>query len=260
MFRTFCSQAKMVSAVSEWVKNDLIQQYNLTEDIVKVVPYAPAVSEYSLPGADDLINIQGKYSLPKNFIFYPAHTWPHKNHIGLLKAISILREKSETKVPVVFSGKKTDFYKTISELVSKLELEDQVSFLGFVTPEELRGLYMLSRGVVIPTKFEAASIPLWEAFIMGVPAACSTVTSLPAQAGDAALLFDPNDSVEMARQIQKIWTDEELRSELVQRGRANVSRFSWERTARIFRAHYRRIAQRPLSADDVELLNAPSMF
>jgi hypothetical protein len=40
MFRTFCSQAKMVSAVSEWVKNDLIQQYNLTQDIVKVVPYA----------------------------------------------------------------------------------------------------------------------------------------------------------------------------------------------------------------------------
>jgi glycosyltransferase involved in cell wall biosynthesis len=260
MFRTFCSQAKMVSAVSEWVKNDLIQQYNLTQDIVKVVPYAPAVSEYSMPNSEDLSNIQQAYSLPKEFIFYPAHTWPHKNHIGLLEAISILRERLETKVSVVFSGKKTDFYKTIGKKVKELKLEDQAYFLGFVTPEELRGLYKLSRGVVIPTRFEAASIPLWEAFIMEVPVACSNVTSLPAQAGDSALIFDPNDPVEMAQQIHRIWINEELRSDLIQKGSVNVSRFSWERTARIFRAHYRRIAQRPLTADDLELLNAPNLF
>jgi glycosyltransferase involved in cell wall biosynthesis len=260
MFRTFCSQASMVAAASDWVKRDLIKQYQLPDEIIKVVPFAPVVNAYPEPTAEDLDNIQQKYSLPIDYIFYPAQTWPHKNHIGLLRALAILREQMDTKVPVVFSGGENKFYKTIDNKVQELELEDQVTFLGFVSPIELHGIYKLSRCVVIPTKFEAGSFPLWEALIMGIPVACSNVTSLPEQAGGSALLFDPEEPEEIAHQIYKLWTDNKLRSELIERGKQNVSRYTWERSARIFRAHYRRIAQRSLTDDDMELLNAPTMY
>ena len=260
MMRTFCNQASMVAVVSEWVRKDLIQQYGLDEEIVKVVPFAPVVGEYSEPNAQDLILIQQKYQLPKDFIFYPAQTWPHKNHIGLLKAVALLRDKMDTKVSVVFSGKKKEFYKTIDSKVKELKLEDQVRFLGFINPLELRGIYKLCKAVVIPTQFEAASFPLWEAFLMGAPVACSNVTSLPEQAGDSALLFDPHKPEEIAQQIQILLQDEGIRRELIRKGKQNVSRFSWEWTARIFRAHYRRIAEHPLSDDDMELLSTPSLL
>ena len=125
---------------------------------------------------------------------------------------------------------------------------------------DLKCLYRLARATVIPTKFEAASGPLWDSFIAGTPAACSTVTSLPEQAGDAALLFDPERPYEIAGAIAALWTDTELRTELRRRGAVNVQRFSWNRTARIFRAHYRRIASRPLAEADLELLRAPPPF
>ena len=144
--------------------------------------------------------------------------------------------------------------------MGEYQLEDQVTFLGFVNPIELRALYKLCSSVVIPTKFEAGSFPLWEAFLMGVPVACSNVTSLPEQAGGSALLFDPDNVEDIAYQIHRLLADEKLRSDLIDRGKHNVSRYSWEQTARIFRAYYRQIANQPLTRDDVKLLDSPILF
>jgi len=259
-YRSFCKQAKMVVVASRFGKQDLVQNYHLPAEKVKVVNLAPVVVTYPEPDLHDLAKIRMKYSLPENYIFYPAQTWPHKNHISLLKALSLLRNDSGIKIPAVFSGTKNEFYITIEEKIRELDLEDQVRFLGFVEPSELKGLYKLCRGVVLPTKFEAASFPLWEAFLMGVPAICSNVTSLPEQAGDAALLFDPDNPEEIAYQLHKLWTDEKLRSVLIKNGRQNISRFSWNNTARTFRAHYRRLAKHSLTSEDKELLSSPSFF
>jgi len=83
---------------------------------------------------------------------------------------------------------------------------------------------------------------------------------LPAQAGDAALIFDPDDHDAIADVLYRIWTDEELRRVLIQKGNDNVARFSWERTARMFRAHYSRIAGQRLNEEDSALLQAPPLL
>jgi alpha-1,3-rhamnosyl/mannosyltransferase len=114
--------------------------------------------------------------------------------------------------------------------------------------------------MVFPSKFEAASFPIWDAFLAGVPVACSNVTSLPQQVGDAALIFDPDDALSMANAIERLWTTPLLCNTLVERGRANVARFTWRRTARHFRAHYRRILGHPLDDDDMQLLSSPPLM
>jgi len=108
--------------------------------------------------------------------------------------------------------------------------------------------------------FEAASGPLWEAFVTGIPAACSNVTSLPQQAKDAALIFDPYNPEEIADAIWLLWTNDTLRNELEALGKRNVSRFNWERTARHFRAHYRRIVNRSLTEEDRMILSSPPLL
>lgn len=80
------------------------------------------------------------------------------------------------------------------------------------------------------------------------------------QAGDAAVVFDPRNTAETADAVRRLWTDERLRRELVEKGRADVSRFSWERTARMFRAPCRRICGRTLSEEDRRLLNEPPLL
>jgi glycosyltransferase involved in cell wall biosynthesis len=219
------------------------------------------MSAYQKPTLKDLSDTRQKFLLPDTFIFYPAQTWPHKNHVGLLKAIEIMRERFGMVVPVVFAGSIYEScFKEIQHQIEKLSLSEQTHILGFVTPLELQCLYQLARCVVIPTKYEAGSFPLWEAFLSGVPAACSNVTSLPAQAGDAALFFDPDQPEEMADAIVRLWKDESLRQKLIDRGYQNVARYSWQLTARTFRAYYRQIAKRFLTEEDLLLLKAPPLM
>ena len=255
-YRSYCEQARMVAVSSSWMRRDLIDTYGLGEDKVRVVPLAPLLGAYTPPGPQDLEAARQRLSLPDAFLFYPAATWPHKNHIGLLEALTILRDTNGLHVTAVFTGAATAHFAEIRRRAAALDLADRVRFLGYVDTLDLQCLYRLCRCVVVPTLFEAASFPLWEAFLAGAPAACSRVTSLPEQAGDAALVFDPEDPREIAGAIAKLWTDEELRDRLAKRGARNVAAFSWDRTARTFRAHYRRLAGRPLSSEDHDLIEA----
>lgn len=261
LYRTFCARAELVVVASSWIKADVVRAYGLLNDKVQVVPFAPIIAAYQEPTPTDLSDVREKFSLPELFVFYPAQTWPHKNHLQLLNAIAVMRDRYGVIVPVVFSGSIfKPFFLEIERRVHALRLTAQTHFLGFVTPMELQCMYRLAKCVVIPTMYEAGSFPVWEAFLSGVPVACSNVTSLPAQAADAALIFNPERPEEIAETINRLWTDTSLCQTLIERGYQNVSRYSWERTARIFRAQYRRIAKRTLSKEDCEMLTAPPLI
>ena len=254
LYRTFCGQAAMVVAMTEWGRQDLIKQYGLPVDKVRVVPWASTLTAYMPPQAGDLAAIQRKYALPDRFIFYPAQTFPHKNHIRLLDALAILRDRRGLVVPLVCSGYRNRFYRTIENHLLDLRLGNQVTFLGFVSPVELYSLYKLCQGLVFPSKFEGWGLPISEAFMAGVPVICSNRTALPEQAGDAAHYFDPDDPEAIAEAIYRLWTDEAFRQDLAVRGQKRIEAFTWDRTARLFRAHYRRLARRPLTTEDRALL------
>jgi glycosyltransferase involved in cell wall biosynthesis len=256
-YRAFCERASMVVVASSWQRRDIIHHYGLAEEKVQVVAAAPALDAYAPPTDADLSSAREKFALPADFAFYPAQTWAHKNHLGLLEALALLRDREGIVVPLVSSGKLNDFYPQIEKRVAELGLEEQVRFLGFVSTAELQALYRLCRCVVFPTQFEGFGMPLMEAFHAGAAVASSNVTSLPEQAGGAALLFDPYRPEEIAAALRRLWTDDALRRTLVERGRVRVVAFTYDRTARLFRAHYRRLAGRRLTQEDHELLAAP---
>jgi len=253
-YRSFCQQARLVSAMTHWVKQDLIKQYTLPPERIIVVPRAPVLTAYPTPTPDDMLKTRQKFSLPDNFIFYPAQTWPHKNHLALLKALAILRDQFGLIVPLVSSGKQNEFFPQIEKSIHQLQLTQQVQFLNFVSPLELQCLYRLSRAMVFPSKFEGWGLPLVEAFLAETAVTCSNVTSLPQLAGDAALLFNPDQPLEIAATIHRLWIDANLRQQLIKQGKKVVAQFSLEKTARIFRAYYRQIANRPLTNEDKALL------
>jgi glycosyltransferase involved in cell wall biosynthesis len=259
-YRAFCAQAAMVAVSSSWTRDDVVQRYGLAPEKVRVVPLAPPTETYPPPTAEAADAFLAERGLPPRFVFYPAQTWPHKNHALLLEALARLRRDGGLVVPLVSSGHRNAWHERLRARAAALGISDQVHFVGFVSPAELQCLYARSAAVIIPSLFEAASFPLWEAFLAGVPAACSNVTSLPAQAGDAAIVFDPRDVAQIAEAVARLWTDAALGAELVRRGRASVARFSWDRTARLFRAHYRRLAGRALGAEDAALLSAPALL
>jgi glycosyltransferase involved in cell wall biosynthesis len=261
-YRAFCSQARMVPVTSRWNRNDLRKHYSLPEDKVVVIPLAPALGAYGPPTQEDMRRTRARFALPERYVFYPAQTWPHKNHLRLVDAVAHLRDTGCANLTLVCSGTRNEFYPEIERRIRAHRLEESVIFTDFVEPAELNALYRLCHCVAVPTLFEAAGGfgPIAEAFLAGRPVACSSVTSLPDEVGDAALVFDPLDVADIARSIARLWTEDALCQELVRRGRARVARYDWVRTARIFRAHYRRIAGWPLAAEDTALLAAPAFY
>lgn len=241
-YKEFCDRASKISVASEWTNRDLQKHFGIPLEKIAVIPLAPIIPAYTPISTEDLNSVKKRFSLPDQYIFYPAQTWPHKNHIGLLKALAYLKNKHSIKIPLICTGFQNEFYKEIQKIISNLALNDQVNFLGFVTPNELQAIYKLSCFLIIPTKFEAGSFPIWEAFNLGIPVACSTVTSLPEQAGDAALFFAPDNIEEMATAILSLWQNPSLRDTLKKRGLQKVSGFSWEKVAIHFSEIYRELA------------------
>jgi glycosyltransferase involved in cell wall biosynthesis len=129
-----------------------------------------------------------------------------------------------------------------------------VRFLGYVTATELRAIYHAAQFVIFPSLFEGGGLPVLESFHESVPVACSNVTALPEYAGDAALLFHPFSIESIADVLRRMTTDADLRETLRQRGSARIRLFTWERTAKTYRALYRQVARAPLSDEDRALL------
>jgi len=254
LYRTFCDQAQMVAVMTDYGKNDVIRRYGLSEQKVQVIPWAPILAEYHPPGPRECAAVKQARDLPAAFALYPAQTWPHKNHINLLKALAVLRDTHSVTIPLVCSGRLNEHFSDIKRHIKRLGLRDQVRFLGFVSTTDIQCLYDLCRCVVFPSKFEGCGMPVLEAFFAGAPVVCSNIGSLKEQTGDAAVLFDPDNVDEIARSLLELWTNSALQKSLRERGKEKAALLSWEKTARIFRAHYRRLAQRGGTCEDASLL------
>lgn len=251
-----CRAAEIVVVGSQFVKQDLIEKFGVEADKIQVIPWSPPEIADEKITATDVADVLEKYECPPHpFMLFPAMTWEHKNHLRLLEAVALLRERDGLQVNLVCTGYKHTFYQRIERRLGELKLEKQVKFTGIVSTDELNLLYHGAQFVIIPTLFEAASGPLFEAWQHGAAAACSAVTSLPEQAADAALLFNPFSVEEIADAVKKMSSDENLRTELRTRGFRRLADFDLERTAKAYRAVYRKAAGADLSEEDRHLLN-----
>jgi glycosyltransferase involved in cell wall biosynthesis len=250
-----CRYAHTVVVGTQWVKNDVIRRYGIDPDKLQIIPWASPTQFYKEPNAEHLATVIQKYQLERPFGIYPANTWMHKNHVRLLEAVAYLRDTQGLIIRLVCTGGLLEkFWPRIEARMHELNLTSQVRFLGTVPDQDLRALYRLSQFLVLPTFYEADSNPIHEAWFEDVPVASSNVTALPDQVKDAGILFDPKDVRAIADAIGRLATDDALREELRQRGRRRAKDFSWERTAKAYRAVYRRAGDFPLTEEDRWLL------
>jgi glycosyltransferase involved in cell wall biosynthesis len=106
-----------------------------------------------------------------------------------------------------------------------------VKFLGYVPMEDLVAIYNLASVYCQPSLYEGFGLQILEAMACGVPVITANVSSLPEVAGNAAVLVDPNDSKQLALNLQTVINDLTLRKKMIKLGFAQVKNFSWERTA-----------------------------
>ena len=90
--------------------------------------------------------------------------------------------------------------------------------------------YQAAEVFVFPSLYEGFGLPPLEAMAQGTPVVTSNVSALPEVVGDAAVLVHPENVFDIAKGVQQVLLDPELRNALRERGRRQMARFSWERS------------------------------
>ena len=247
-------QARFVVADSTWVKRDVAEKYFVSNSKLYAVPLASPTELYERVSNDLTDAVVSRFKLPSEFILYPALTYSHKNHVKLLEAIALLRDRYDCSINLICTGTQKHHWPTIQRRLADLRLESQVKFLGFVKTAELRALYRLSKFVVLPSLFEGAGLPLLEAFRERKAVACSDIAAFREYGGAAALFFDPSSTESIAEAIKTLVLRADIRRNLEMLGQERSGEFSWERSAKMYRAIYLKAAGREVTREDEELL------
>jgi glycosyltransferase involved in cell wall biosynthesis len=230
-YRPSAEQATRIIAISEHAKTTLIERYEIPPDKIDVI-YNGYNSQYRImEDHEGLEVIRSKYGLHKPFMYYPAATWPHKNHERLLAALKLMKERHLFGGQLVLSGIAMQSNNKVLQEIGRLGLENTVKVLGYVPYDDLPRIYNLARLLVFPSLFEGFGIPLVEAMACGCPVACSNVTSIPEVIGDAGVTFDPISLDDIVEKVSRLWNDESLRNDLRIKGLERVKLFAWTNTA-----------------------------
>lgn len=229
--------SKRVIVSFQHVKDDIVRFYGIPAEKIDVCPLGSIIPKPI--ECIDLIDINKKYQVPERYLFYSANTWRHKNHINLIRALKILHEKYELKIPLICTGQKySDFYPEIESEINNLGLGNYITFLGYIPEEDLRVLLKNATLAVIPTLYEAGSFPLMEAMAYEVPVICSNVTSLPDTIGDKRFLFDPKDIEMIAEKAAAMLKDDKLVQENKGNSRIRVRENGWDKAVHNFLKAY----------------------
>lgn len=253
-YRAMARQADRVGVMTSDAIADVGTHLAVPAARVVVVPWASVLS--LTPSADDSAARLSAAGVRGRYVLLPAQTRAHKNHVGLVRALGLLR-RSGIEVPLVLTGRRMGAWPQVAAAITEEGLEDLVCALDYVDEPLLRALYERAEAVVFPSLYEGWGLPLVEAFEVGTPVVCSDRSPLREIAGGAAELVDPLDPSSIADGVRRVWQDVEHRDRLREAGLARSAVFSWERTARRFRAVYRDVLRMGLTDADRALLAEP---
>ena len=213
-------------SISDNTKQDFLKFFNYKKNIY-TIHLAVDKKTYHLASPDNITIVKDKFNLPDSYVLAVGTIEPRKNLITLLKAFSILNNKN---IHLVLVGKIGWIDNNFFELLDQYKIKNRVVFTGYVSDKFLAPLYSGAKMFVFPSIYEGFGLPILEAMQCGCPVIASNNSSIPEVAGDAALLFDANDYTELARLIDKLLQDENLRKSYIAKGFEQVKKFSWEKT------------------------------
>lgn len=234
MQRYALRKADAILTDSESSKKDIVKYVGVKEKKIRVVYLAAGEQFRELDNGSWEAEIRKKYNLPEKFVLYVGDVTWNKNLPRFIDAVKQL------KIPLVMVGKSLvskDYDRNnpwnadlnrVNELVKG---DENIMRLGFVSSQDLIGIYNLATVFVLPSLYEGFGLPVLEAMACGCPVITSKEASLAEVAGNAAFYVDVYDVESITAGIKNVFGNESLQKELREKGLENAKRFSWKKTA-----------------------------
>ena len=219
-----------IIAVSDWVKQELVNITGIKENKIDVVPNGiDTKAFYPHPMSEEKELLIQPFSFRRPYILYASRLeHPLKNHAKLIEAFGIF--KNTTKYPhrLVLAGADSRGAEKVREAAAASNHRNDIFLTGYFPGPSLPNLYARADLVVIPSLYEGFGMGVLEAMASGVPVACARAGSLPETAGNAALYFDPLNAEDMADRIITLTVNRETRKECIRLGLLQAQKFSWD--------------------------------
>lgn len=207
-------------------KKQALESYSTVNSKIFILPFVAPDHVYD--GNTDSNTISIRKQFEKKYLFYAAMFKPHKNHMNLLEAIKILKDRGYV-IDLLLAGRKNHEYNNLYNYVLNNDLDEQVKFLGYVSDNDIANLYQNAFAMVMPTFLGPTNIPPIEAILLNCPPLVSNRYAMPEQFEDAALYFDPHSAVQIADTIELLLNDKNLRDNLINNGIKIRDKFSKKR-------------------------------
>ncbi|MFN7952589.1 MAG: glycosyltransferase [bacterium] len=237
-------RADRLLAISECTKRDLVRSLDIPPERVHVIWAAADERFRPIENPDPDGSIRARWGVGERFVLYTGGYDFRKNFERLFEAFSAAAARRTHKL-VVVCRLSDDERRRVRAMAEAVGLGDELVLTGFVPDDDQVRLYNLASLLVFPSRYEGFGLPVLEAMRCGTPVICSSVSSMPEIAGDAAELVDPLDPAAMRAALDGVLGNRERAAELSARGRRQADKFTWDAVARATAEVYRELASPP---------------
>ncbi|HLO85286.1 MAG TPA: glycosyltransferase family 1 protein [Nostocaceae cyanobacterium] len=223
----------LVITVSESSKKDIVEYLKLPPEKVYVTHLASRYCpNYLSVSMMEKLAQELKYDFTKPYLLFVGTLEPRKNITNIISAFNWLKQKHKIEHQLVLIGKKGWNYQPILSAIEASPWQKEIHHLDYLPNEIVALFYSKAEVFIYPSHYEGFGLPVLEAMTLGVPVVTANTSSIPEVTGDAAILINPNDYVQLAESILKVISDAHLRQLLINQGKARANLFSWEKTAK----------------------------
>lgn len=243
-FQQIVARADKIICCSNNTRLDLQKFFTIDNSRVAVIPQGVdkkifrVLTEQEQRSMKHALKVKG---VVEPFLLFIGTIEPRKNLSSLIQSFRLLKTQKIFSGKLVVAGMKGWMQEHLASDIAAQGLEGEIVFLGYLTDEELCGLYNTAEVFVFPSFYEGFGFPILEAFNCGAAVVTSNTSSCAEVAGDAACCVNPADVKDIARGIQRILEDKDLKADLQKKACMRAQDFSFEKTARETFAVYQEV-------------------
>lgn len=234
-----CQKADQIIAISQQTKNDIIDILHVPEEKVKVLYQSCSPLFYNESSAEKRNFVRQKYNLPENYLLFVGALVAHKNIAKIIEALAYLPENK--RLPLIIIGKTTKYKEFLVSIINKENLSEKVKFIEYVDTIDMPSVYQMAKILVWPSLYEGFGIPIIEALFSKLPVITSKDGCFNEAGGESSIYINPESAIEIAESIHNIMENNDLYSEMKQKGFEYAQKFHLEATSKLLMDFYCKI-------------------
>ncbi len=226
----FLQRAEHILTVSEYVRQDIIQTGGVEASRVSVA-YNGCRTGFVPLLENEKQDVRQQFSCGQEFFFYTGAIHPRKNIPRLIRAFDQFKTRTGAPGKLLLAGRMAWQTGEVTTAYEQARHRADIHFLGYVSETDLFRLTAAAVAITYISLSEGFGLPMLEAMRTDTPILAANATCLPEIAGNAALLVDPFSESGIAEGLEKLWADRAFGQQLVENGRRQREKFSWDTAA-----------------------------